>query len=209
MPQLPVLGLTGCVAESWKVAETMIVRIFLLAAAGVSFVGCAPMSGVVTGAADTEAGSVAPDVQFVSVDGEQASFNQVRHPVSIVAFSAPEGAGCCWLDPNVVQMADEVWDLPVTVAQFSIPKGECPHGQNCVEACNLNKGGLMSLCDAKRIAWEAYGRPAPGALLLLDTDSKVLMTASIGDSDALVHRAKKLGQAEQERRDSRERPELR
>lgn len=168
----------------------------------VGLAGCAPTSGVITGTSGPQVGSLAPDVQYVSAEGKHGDFNKARYPVAVIAFSAPEGANCCWLDPKVVNVAGQLWDLPVTVAQFSLPKGKCPHGQGCMEACNLRKGGLMSLCDAQRLAWNAYGQPAPGSLILIGPDNKILVTGSLDNPKAVLDEARNLGQAEKKRRDA-------
>ncbi|MCL5278350.1 MAG: hypothetical protein M1376_00390 [Planctomycetes bacterium] len=136
-------------------------------AALIGLAGCAPTSGVITGTSTPAwyAGAVAPDVQYKSLEGKQASFNKIRQPVAIVAFVAPPGTACCWLEPTVVNLAGQLWDLPMTVAQFSEPTSKCPHGAGCVEVCNLHKGAVMSLCDAQKLAWKAYDKPAPETLI--------------------------------------------
>lgn len=178
-------------------------RILTLLAALTGFAGCAPTAGIITktsGTTGLQLGSIAPDVQYESMDGKQASFKKVRQPVAIVGFVAPQGAACCWLDPKVVNIADQFWDLPVTVAQFSLPTEKCPHGPGCVEACNLRKGGVMSLCDAERLAWNAYGKPAPGELILIGADNKIVMKGSLNDPKSVVDEARRLGQIEKGRR---------
>lgn len=162
-------------------------------------VGCEPTSGVITGTSGPTVGSSAPDVQYISVEGTQGDFNKARYPVAIIAFAAPEAASCCWIDPKLVNIADQLLDLPVTVAQFSLPKGKCLHGRGCIEACNLRNGGLMSLCDAQWLAWDAYGRPAPGSLILIGPDNRILLTGSLKVPNAIIAEAKRLGQADKNR----------
>lgn len=178
-------------------------RILTLLIGLVALAGCAPTSGVITkvsGTTGLQVGSIAPDVQYESLEGKEASFNRTRQPVAIVAFVAPQGAACCWLDPGVINIADQLWELPVTVAQFSLPTKECPHGPGCVEVCNLRKGRVMSLCDAQRLAWNAYGKPAPDTLILVGTDNKVLAKGSLDDPKTVVDEAMRLGQIERDRR---------
>ena len=165
----------------------------------VALVGCIPTSGMVTGVSGPELGSMAPDVQYVSSKGEQGDFNKARLSIAVIVFSAPEAANCCWVDPKVVNVADQLWGLPVTVAQFSLPKGKCAHGQGCVEVCNLHKNRLISLCDAKRIAWNAYARPVPGSLILIGPDNKILMNGSLSNPNVVVDEAKRLGKVEKEK----------
>jgi hypothetical protein len=176
-------------------------RILIVLALLIGLAGCTPTSGVITGTSTPAwyAGTVAPDVDYRSLEGKQASFNKVRQPIAIVAFVAPPGAACCWLEPTLVNLAGQFWDLPVTVAQFSEPTSKCPHGAGCVEVCNLHKGAVMTLCDAQKLAWEAYGKPAPGTLILIGPDNKILRKGSLSDPQAVVSEAKRLGQTEKER----------
>jgi hypothetical protein len=177
-------------------------RILTLSIAVIGLAGCVPTSGVVTetsGTTGARIGSTAPDVEYKSLEGKQASFNKVRQPVAVLAFIAPQGPNCCAVDPGVINIADHLWDLPVTVAQLSLPTSKCPHGPGCVEACNLRKGRVMSLCDAQRLAWNAYGKPAPGTLLLIGPDDKIAAKASLLDPKAVMDAARKLGQIESEK----------
>lgn len=165
-------------------------------------VGCASTSGVVTDAharqvwAAGPEGAEAPTVKYTGTDGRQYDFHQVRHPVTLVVFSAPAGSNCCWLDPRVVSMWDRLRNLPVTVAQFSMPTEKCPHGPGCVEGCNIGKGGLVTFCDPQRIAWKAYGRPELGDVILLGSGNKILMKGSLNDSAAIMAEAERLGKDE-------------
>jgi hypothetical protein len=176
-------------------------RILVLLTALFALAGCASPSGVITGtsAPAPDAGTVAPDVEYQSLQGGLASFNQARQPVTIVAFVAPPGTACCWLDPDLFNLAGQFWDLPVTVAQFSEPTSKCPHTAVCTEVCNVHDGSVISLCDAQRFAWHAYGRPTPGTLFLLGPDNQILMKGSLSNPQALVDEAKRLAQMEKER----------
>ncbi len=176
-------------------------RMVALLTALLGLAGCASPSGVVTGTSTPAwyAGTVAPDVEYRSLQGKQTSFNKIRQPVAVVAFVAPPGATCCWLDPTVLNLADQLWDLPVTVAQFSEPTSQCPHGAGCTEVCNLRQGRVMSLCDAQQLAWRAYGKPAPGTLILIGPDNKILSKGTLNEPQALVAEARRIGQIEKER----------
>lgn len=169
-------------------------RNLILSLALIGVTGCASTSGVITGTSGPEVGSIAPDVEYRSLQGHQASFHQVRQPIAIIAFVAPEGASCCWLEPRVVNLANEFRDLPVTVAEFSLPTSQCPHGPGCVEACNLHQGRVMSLCDAQRLAWKAYGKPAPGTLILIGRENQILAKGSLSNPNALVAEARRLAE---------------
>jgi peroxiredoxin len=169
--------------------------------------GCAPRSGVVTGAGPA-VGSAAPDVQYISQDGQASSLHAVRSPVTVVAFVQAEGSACCWLEPRVVELSDRLDDLPVTVAQFALPEGDCPHGQACVETCNLRDGELIALCDAQRLAWNAYGRPKPSTLILIGPDKQVMLTGSLDEPAPIMAAARELGEQQKQSRPIGDRREI-
>jgi hypothetical protein len=177
-------------------------RILVLLTALPAWAGCASPPGAITGtsASAPYTVTVAPEVEYRNMQGGQASFNQVRKPIALVAFVEPPGTACCWLDPAVFNLADQFWDLPVTVAQFSLPTSQCPHGAGCTEVCNIHEGSVMSLCDAHRLAWDAYGRPTPGTLILIGPDNRIVMTGPLGNPGPVVNEAKRLAQIEKERR---------
>ena len=146
--------------------------------------GCAPTSGVITGSSGPVVGTKASDFQYVSAEGAQATFDKVRYPVAVLAFTSAPGATCCWLEPRVAGLSEQMHDLPVTVAQVSLPTGKCPHGKGCTEACNLHKFGLMSLCDADGIVWKAYGKPEAGTVVLIGKDNMIVQTGMLADLNA-------------------------
>lgn len=163
--------------------------------------GCSTQSGMVTGATPQTwaAGPKVPKIIYTSARGQELDFNKTRYPVTIVVFSAPKGENCCWIDPRVASLWDRLRDLPVTVAQFSLPTRECPHGPGCVEGCNI-RGGLMTICDPDRTAWAAFGRPPIGTMILIERGNQIAMTGSLQESQAVVAEARRLGQAETNRR---------
>jgi hypothetical protein len=175
--------------------RTLITMVFVAA-----LVGCGPQSGVVTGTSGPQAGGLAPDVYFTSLDGKRGDFNKERYRVAVVVFTSPAGADCSQLDPRVVSVVNKLSDLPVTIAQFAQPTGQCPHGEGCVEVGNLRKKGLMSFCDAKGLVWNAYGRPASGSLILIGPDRKIRLAGSLGDAQAVIAEARRLGEIEKTKR---------
>ena len=171
----------------------------VVVAALVGLVGCGPTSGTIIGVSDPRIGPVAPDIQYLSADGEKGDFDMIRYGLALVAFSPPEGDRCCSPDPKVVDLSDKVWNLPVTVAQVSLPNGKCHHGQGCSEAGKLRNQRVVTLYDANSVAWNAYGRPAPGSVILIGPGNKVLMTGSLDHPRDVLSEARRLGLDEQER----------
>jgi hypothetical protein len=178
-------------------ARTLTSLVVVVALAGL--VGCMPDSGTIIGVSGPQIGPVVPDIQYRSAEGTKGNFNSIRHSLALVVFSPPEGARYCSLDPKVVNLSDHLWNLPVTVAQISLPNGKCPHGQGCLEAGNLRNRGLVTLYDANCVAWNAYGQPTPGSVIMIGPGNKVLMTGSLDHPRDILSEARRLGQEEQER----------
>jgi len=158
-----------------------------------------PDSGTITGVSGPQIGPVAPDIYYLSAEGKKGDFNRIRYGLALVAFSPPDDARCCSLDPKVVNLSDELWNLPVTVAQVSLPNGKCPHGQGCLEAGSVCNKRLVTFCDANSVAWNAYGRPTPGSVILIGPGNKVLMTGSLDHPRNVLSEARRLGQEELDR----------
>lgn len=161
--------------------------------------GCAPLAGVVTGASGSRVGTRTPDVLFVSAEGWPGSFNWARYPIAVVAFTSAEGSAYR-VDPDMATLCDRLWDLPVTVAQFSLPAESRPVGPDYAQLRGVGKSGMIFLLDASRIAWNAYGRPAPGELLLIGDDGTILMTGSLKSPELVLQAARRLGEVERQRR---------
>jgi len=178
-------------------ARTQTSLVVFAALAGL--VGCAPTSGTITGVSGPQIGPVVPDIQYLSAEGKKGDFDRIRYGLALVVFSPPEGARCCSLDPKVVNLSDQVWNLPVTVAQVSLPNGKRPHGEGCLEGCNHRNERVVTLCDANSVAWNAYGRPTPGSVILIGPGNKVLMTGTLDHPGDILSEARRLGLDEQER----------
>lgn len=175
-------------------------RLVALLSIGASlFAGCAA-SGVVTGVSGSRVDALAPDIRYVTPGGAKTSFHWARCPIALVAFTLPGDSAAYQLDPTMVRLADQLWDLPVTVTQVSLPR-EGTATEMSPETFTLRKSGMMCLYDPARIAWEAYGRPAPGDLLLIDEHGRIVMTGSLTNPQPVLDEARRLGQIEQDRRD--------
>lgn len=158
--------------------------------------GCAteqsPIAGVIQRPEALAVGRNTPDFPVVTAEGQETSFGKVRKKVAIVAFVSPQGAQCCWLNPDLVSLAGELRDRPITVAQISQPTEKCPHGPGCVATCNLEDPHVVSLCDADRIAWRAYQEPGPNTVVLVDYKGRVAQVAQLADLEMVAGKARQL-----------------
>ncbi|MHC4707678.1 MAG: TlpA family protein disulfide reductase [Planctomycetota bacterium] len=181
-----------------KIKARVIVPIVTAAILGL--MGCAtestPVGGVVELNSDFPVGQYAPDIPFTSIDGEETTFDQIRQPIAVVAFTNVSSEKCCPPSPALVSLASRFEDLPITVAQVHLPTSEHPHR---LERSSLHKGGVVTLYDAQRIAWRGFGRPKPGTVLLIDDNDKIVgINRELANLKPLAAKAQWLGEAVEE-----------
>ncbi len=181
-----------------KIKTRVMVSIVTVAMLGL--MGCAteqaPVAGVVELSSDFPVGQYAPDIPFTSTDGEETTFDQIRQPIAVVAFTSVSSETCCPPSPALVSLASRFEDLPITVAQVHLPTSEHP---NRLEHFSLDKEGIVTLYDAQRIAWRGFGSPKPGTVLLIDDNGKIVaINRELDNLKPLVAKAQWLGEAVEE-----------
>ncbi|TKJ33523.1 MAG: hypothetical protein CEE38_20395 [Planctomycetes bacterium B3_Pla] len=181
-----------------KIKARVIVPI--VTAAMLGLVGCttesAQVGGVVKFNNDFPVGQYAPDIPFTSIDGEETTFDRIRQPIAVVAFTNVSSETCCPPSPALVNLASRLEYLPVTVAQVHLPTSEHP---NRPEHYSLNKEGIVTLYDAQRIAWRGFGSPKPGTVLLIDDNGRIVgLNRELDNLKHLTAKAQLLGEAVEE-----------
>ncbi|MFB3892476.1 MAG: hypothetical protein ACE15C_10695 [Phycisphaerae bacterium] len=131
-------------------------------------------------------GSVAPDIMYESAKGRQVSLTRNRASVAIVAFVGTPEDDPCWLDPGVVRLAARFESMPITVVQIS------ETGMPASAQCKPPRMMKM-LIDSGQVAWNAFGRPAPGSLFLLDRNNRVKAVGTLKDPEPFAYEAGSLG----------------
>jgi hypothetical protein len=165
----------------------------LLALIGGCF-GCSsqPISGVIEEQPALSVGSFAYDIPFTASDGKRTTLHAIRHPVTILAFVDTAGDACCVVRPEVADLAVEFTRLPLTVVQVSMPRGVCAHSSGQKQKCHLKKSDPVVLCDPNRVAWEGFGRPSSGTLVLLDGRGAIAGISDMGGLRAIARKAERL-----------------
>jgi len=181
-----------------KIKARVIVPI--VTAAMLGLMGCATepaqVGGVVELSSDFPVGQYAPDIPFTSTDGEETTFDQIRQPIAVVAFTSVSSETCCPPSPALVSLASRFEDLPITVAQVHLPTSEHP---NKLEHYSLNREGIVTLYDAQRIAWRGFGNPKPGTVLLIDDNGRIVgINRELDNLKPLAAKAQLLGEAVEE-----------
>jgi hypothetical protein len=172
----------------------------MLLAVTVVLAGCnstahRPIAGVVDFSKDYPVGTRAPDIPFISTDGKQTSFKKVSQSIAIVAFTSTPGEACCKLVPELVALAHRFRNEPITVAQISLPTTKCSHGPGCAEHCNINDARLVSLCDADRMAWKAYGQLKPNTVVLVGENNRIAAIEDLENLDSIANKAQRMAAA--------------
>lgn len=161
--------------------------------------GSQPISGVVEEQPVLTIGSFAYDIPFTASDGKRTTLNAVRQPVTILAFVDTPGDMSCAITPEVADLAAEFMRLPVTVVQVSIPISPCPHSPGQRQMCHLKKSNPAVLCDPDRIAWEGFGRPSSGTLVLIDKWGVIAAVSDLRTPRAISRKAERLALEEMNR----------
>jgi hypothetical protein len=197
-----LLASTGSGKETLQMISSrrMLTGWMLLALIG-GCLGCGsqPISGVVEELPILTIGSFAYDIPFTASDGKRTTLNAVRQPVTILAFVDTPGDTHCAIKPEVADLAARFMRLPVTVVQVSVPTGPCTLSSGQGQMCDLKKSDPAVLCDAGRIAWEGFGRPSSGTLVLIDKWGAIAAVSDLGTPRAISWKAEQLALEEMNR----------
>lgn len=163
--------------------------------------GCStqPISGVVEEPPALAVGSLAYDIPFTASDGKRTTLHAVREPVTILVFVDAPGDACCEVRPEVADLAVEFRRLPVTVVQVSMPADTCAHKLGQRQMCHLKRSDPLVLCDPNRVAWEGFGRPSSGTLVLIDSWGVIAGISDMGGLRAISWKAEQLAREEMNR----------
>jgi len=178
--------------------------IMMLGVLVIALAGCAngPHSGVVGWNKDFSSGSLAPDLPLTLAEGKEIRFSKIRRSFAILAFTSPPSQKCCSLRPDLVELANRFRNLPITVAQISLPTTECPYGPGCSASCSIIDDNLVTLCDSARIAWKAYNQPKPNTVIFVDKNDKIVDIQSINNLETLADKAETMVVKIEEEEDS-------
>jgi len=157
--------------------------------------GCAsdPILGTIRTSGGVALGSAVPDIHFTTAKGEQTSLSKVNLNLTIIAFTTPGKEGCGKLKPQLVALAEQLGEVPITVVQVAVPTQKCPHGPSSIQVAGLGSDFIV-LCDDKRTAWKAYGEPTPNTAFLIGENGRVKSVASLDELSPLVAKTRGLGQ---------------
>jgi hypothetical protein len=163
--------------------------------------GCSsqPISGVVEEQPALSAGSSAYDIPFTASDGKRITLHAIRQPVTILAFVDTAGDACCVVRPEAADLAVEFMRLPVTVVHVSRQTGVCAHSSGQRQMGPLKKSDPVVLCDPNRVAWEGFGRPSSGTLVLIDRRGIIAGISDMGGLTAFSRKAERLALEEMNR----------
>lgn len=171
-------------------AQLILLSIFI---ATTFFVGCEPTEPKAKSTplsyGSFNVGDSVHDISLVEMNGKHSTFNNIRQPVAVVVFSEPPGTECCWLNPDLVRLADRFKNYSISVAQISLPTSHCSHGPGCTATCIVNNAHLIAICDKDKIAWNTYRQPPANAIFLIDGKSKIISISSLDNLNSVADKA--------------------
>ena len=159
--------------------------------------GCGAPGGVWRGtvlnapAAGRRWGSVVPRIPLRAADGEATTLEAVVGPLCIVGFVDAAEPDAWTPRAGLAGLARRMALDHVSVVQIAVPPdGDLPAGAVGVE--DEPPGNLLLLADPGRVAWEAFGRPEPGTLMVVDDDRMIRRTGRLEDPLLVVIKARSL-----------------
>lgn len=136
----------------------------------------------------------APIIPLVLSNGKEMSLRKASNSLCIVAFIKPPAGNPTFLDPRLISMNNKLEVENVSITQIAIPTKDCPLDDSFTAGCPKPPGLMIQLADPQIIAWNAFGDPDAGTLFLIDNKWKIVMTGNIADTDAMVKKAREIGQ---------------
>jgi len=159
--------------------------------------GCGAPGGVWRGtvlgapAVDRRRGSVVPRIPLRGADGEATTLEAVGGPLCIVGFVDAAESDAWTPRAGLAGLARRMALDDVPVVQIVVPPGgEPPDGAVSVE--DEPPGNMVLLADPGRVAWEAFGRPEPGTLMVLDDDRMIRRTGRLAEPLLVIIKARSL-----------------
>lgn len=167
----------------------------------------ATLSGIVAGGCETSHNAVvtstspppllhyaqySPRVYVETADGQATRVGKLGGPFYVVAFVEPPGTDDCYIDPRVRQIAGKLYLDSIPVIQVTLPTKLCPLKPDRQGNCPPPTGELYRVLDPDKRAWEAYHKPKPGTVLLIDRQSIIPIVytrATLADAEKVIDRA--------------------
>lgn len=143
-----------------------------------------------------------PRVFVEGVESEKSiRLDKIGGPFYVVAFVEPPGDDAGYLNPVLTEMARKLWLDSIEVIQITLPTKDCPLSETQRLAVNDNvldmKNNFARFFDPNKIAWEAFWRPTPGAILVVDRNSIIPVIdkrSTLADPQRIIDRVEYLQQ---------------
>ncbi len=166
--------------------------LLLILSALVSGCGTKSKMGIVGWSAHFGVGSFAPDIPFFTAAGKHTTLHCEREEIALVAFVEPMHDGRPRIRPEMVDLSERLGRLPLTVVQITMAT------DTCQDVAGLFAGGipvgsaLIGLWDLGGIAWNAYDRPKPDTVFLIDGQGRIREIGRLVELDVVVDHAQRL-----------------
>jgi hypothetical protein len=157
----------------------------------IALAGCTAklLSGTVGQQGEFGIGSRAPDIP-IRIANDETTLNKERESILVLAFIPASANNLPFIHPELIELAETVKMLPVTVAQVTIPSQQ---DNVKVDTVNTENELVLFLQERNHIAQIAYHQPAPYTVFLVDNRERIRDIAKIGNITSLVENTKRLG----------------
>jgi hypothetical protein len=146
-----------------------------------------------------------PRVFIKSVEGlhgeKSIRLDKIGGPFYVVGFVEPPGDDAGYLSPVLTDMARKLWLDSIEVIQITLPTKDCPLDEQQRQAVDDNleetKNNFARFFDPQKIAWEAFWRPRPGTILVVDRNSLIPVIdkrSTLDDPQRIIDRVEYLQQ---------------
>ena len=134
-------------------------------------------------------------------DEKTIRLDRIGGPFYVIGFVEPPGDDAGYLNPVLTEMARKLWLESVEVIQITLPTKDCSLDAQQRLAVNDNvmetKNNFARFFDPQKIAWEAYWRPKPGSILVVDRCTLIPVVderSTLADPQRILSRVQDLQQ---------------
>ena len=141
----------------------------------------ATTTGAIASPADLTVGDYAPKVPIKTTAGTYTTLAKIRQPITIIAFT--EAAA---IRPELAALAAKYTSRPLTVAQIALPVDLADQHPNATH----QQGHLIFLYDNDRIAWNAFKKPDPNTVFLVNDFGKIVAKGNAANMRSVIAKAR-------------------
>ena len=139
------------------------------------------ITGVAATSPDLTVGDYAPKIPIKAANDTYTTLGTIRRPIAIVVFTE-----ATTIRPELAALAAKYTFRPLTVAQIALPADLA----NKHPASTHQGGHLILIHDNDRIAWNAFKKPDPNTVFLVNDFGRIVAKGNIASMQSVAARAR-------------------